>query len=257
MSLWNRAVRSAIAALGATLAVACASVPDYRVHHALLDGSVEPPRRVVLLPADVNILRLSTNAVDTVPELSKKASDELTAILTSELPSEGFEVVALPVLSAEESAAVQEHVFMFRTAADGSLPTPLDVDPNSGDADAWWHKVERFDLCLGPGLSFLADRTGCSTAVMVAGMAAESTGGRKWVTFFFNTAAPTSATDLFLGLVDLRTGDILWVGEHADLGDVLSDADALTERDDLQLIVRGLMERYPNLAEYREASKRE
>jgi hypothetical protein len=244
-----------ITSLGAALASACVVVPDYRVHHALLDGSIEAPRRVVLLPADVNILRLSASAVDSVPELSRKASEELTAVLSSELSIEGLEVVAFPPLSEDERAAVQEHVWMFHVAADASLPTPLDVQPGTEDLAAWWHKIQHFDLSVGPGLSFLAERTGCSAGVMVAGSAAESTGGRKWLTFFAQGYAPTSATDVFLGMVDLRTGDLLWVGEHADLGDWLVDADALTEREDLRLIVRSLLERYPGIEEYRAASK--
>jgi len=254
-------VRALVVSSLVIAASACASPPTYRVHHKLLDGSVPPPQRVVLLPADVNIFRLSTSSIDSVPELSHRASDEVGSIIATELPVKGLELVSLPQLSESEQDVVTEHVLFFGAAADASLPTPLDVGTDSKDLDAWWHKIEHFDLCLGPGLSFLKERTGCSTAVMIAGAAAESTGGRKVATFFGTLFggmyAPTSATDLFLGFVDLETGDLLWVGEHSDTGDWMADADALSKREDLKKIVHGLLERYPGLAEYREDSKRD
>ena len=260
MSLLHRRRTLACSFLVAA-ASACASPPSYRVHHALLDGSVPPPQKVVLLPVQVHIVRLSTSAVDSVPEVSRRASEELTAILAEELPGKGLQTVSLPQLSESELADVTEHVYFFRIAADTSLPTPVGAANDSKDLDAWWHKIERFDLSLGPGLSFLAERTGCSTAVLIAGYAAESTGGRKVASFFSSilsgAVVPTSATDLFLGFVDLRTGDILWVGEHLDQGDSFSDADALSQRKDLEKIVRGLLEDYPGLAEYREDSQRD
>ena len=239
---------------------ACATVPSYRVHHALLEGQVPAPQRVVVLPPDVNIVRLSTSSIDSVPELSRKASEDLASVLAGALPNEGLELVPLPDLSESERGVVTEHVYFFGVAADTSLPAPLDVATDSKDLDAWWHKIERFDLCLGPGLSFLAERTGCSTAVLIAGSAAESTGGRKWASFFggfLGAPMATGATDLFLGFVDLRTGDLLWVGEFAEAGDWSVDVDSLSEREDLQAIVGGLLASYPGLDEYREASKRD
>src|SRR5262249_2276372 len=154
-----------------------------------------------------------------------------------ELPGEGLELVPLPELTASEQDVVTEHLLIFETAADESLPTPLDYQSDSEDLARWWHKIEHFDLSLGPGLSFLADRTGCTTAVMIAGSSAESTGGRKVASFFSSlfsgVASATSATDLFLGFVDLRTGDILWVGEHLESGDWVADAESLSKRGDL------------------------
>jgi hypothetical protein len=248
--------RLAGALAAAWLACACAATaPSYRVHRSLLDGARTTPAKVVVLPASVDVMEISTSGMESVPEWSRRASARLGEVLSAELAAGGFEVVPLPALGAEEQAVVDEHVYMFRAASDGSLPNPGDV-VDGPDVEAWWHKVEGFDLSLGPGLASLAERTGSSAAVVVAGASVQSTGGRKLATFLGSlltgTYAPTSATDVFLGFVDLRTGDILWVGEHQDEGDWFVDADELTERGDLEEIVRGFLASYPGIEAYRE-----
>jgi len=239
-------------------ASACqASAPTFRVHHAWLEGAVPAPQRVLVLPAEVAILRMSTSALEPVPELSRRVSADLESLLAEVLPGEGLAVVALPELSSEERAALEEHVLMFEAAANGSLPMPAGVPLASQDGELWWDQVVRFELELGPGLAFLAQRTGATTAVVLAGAAIEPTGGRQALSVFGSLLGgyeQISATRLNLGFVDLASGAILWAGFHADEGDWLDGADALTEREDLARILSALLAQYPGHAEFRAAS---
>lgn len=253
----NRRQAGLVGVLFASVLAACqAAAPDYRVHHTWLDGRIAAPTSVLLLPAEVAVSRMSLDGIEPVPELSRRAGTDLAQLLASALPAQGLALVTMPQLDAPEQALVEEHVLLFEAACNATFPMPAGVPYGSEDGDLWWPKVARFDLGLGPGLSFLAQRTGCSTGVFLAGLALESTGGRRaWSVFgsLLGVHEQTSLSRLFLGFVDLESGAILWTGMHVDTGDWADSADSLTEREELSAILAGLLADYPGLDEYREA----
>lgn len=251
--------------LGVVLCSGCPSVgaPGYRVHPSLLDLERGLPKKILVVPGLVYAAEVSAGGlIEEVPSWSREAAPKLREVLDGYLArTQGVQTVSIPELSTDEQALVQEHLYMFRVAADVHLPSPLGAT-TSKDLEAWWHKVERFDLSLGPGLAFLADRTGCETALLSAGITIVPTSGRKFTSFLQSflagTTIPTGGTDLFVGLVDLRSGDLLWVNEHAQSGDFLFSADSLLERKDLEKIVERVFADYPGIEEYRAAlEKRE
>ena len=123
------------------------------------------------------------------------------------------------------------------------------------DQKAWRHKLERFDLTLGSGLSFLANRTGADTALFVVANSVVPTAGRKTAAFFSAMLGGTGATgysSLLVGLVDCRSGDLLWINGEVSIGQVFLSQEMLDDVEDAQYMLRDLFEEYPGTEEYRE-----
>ena len=76
------------------------------------------------------------------------------------------------------------------------------------------------------------------------------TSGREFVTFMFGGASGFSS--ISVGLVDLRTGDMLWLNNALRVGSGLFDAGELQDREEVESLVRSLFSLYPGIELYRE-----
>ena len=208
----------------------CATtVHDYRgprMHRSLFEEPRrELPRRVVVLPAQAFVSKLNQSASGDKlkdlgslfvpdPEASARASTAIQNAVASELEhGSPFELAALPELGAEERASVLEYVALFH-----------DVAWTAANCSSFWRtpdfKLREFDYSLGPGLAVLEEKSDADAGLMVG----------------------ASGRDLIVGLVDLASGDLLWVNA-AKLGEAhdWSDADAV------RALFRQLWKLYPGL----------
>jgi hypothetical protein len=87
-------------------------------------------------------------------------------------------------------------------------------------------------------LRFLKQRSGADYGLIVFGGDGESTSGNAFKTFMIGGV--TGRNYLFAGLVDLDTGNIVWL--HRDT----HDADNFTTKDNMDVFVMDLLKDYPD-----------
>ena len=227
------------------LTVLAASTPHW-VHYKLLNKETGLPKKVVILPINVEVLEMTAGDVtEEVPEWSAEASNNILKSLSAAIKKDSkLQEVKMPRLSGNDSANVDEHIALYNLVVD----TASDI--------GWEHKIRRFDYSIGPGLAKLKRKTGADAAIMVYGRDYASTAGRKAkavlgqipiVNIF--TGAPPSLGHSFvhIGVIDLNTGDLLWMNSEYRDG-----ASNLREYDDANDIISAIFEWYPGIEEYRE-----
>lgn len=169
------------------------------------------PKKLVLLPPQIFVYELSAGGVPTRMadwEATSRANfSEAARRVAQDFGT--FEVVPAPPLSPAEADTVEAHLGLYERVASSVFVY------GRGDMKAWAHKKQEFDYTLGPGLAFLREKTGADTALILLGADFISSGGRK-LAFFAGLAIgvvmPLGQTFIAAGAVDLKTGDVQWMG---------------------------------------------
>jgi hypothetical protein len=216
---------------------AAAQVYTY-LDQSLKNGGAQA-RTALLVAPDVSVSEISAGGVvEKMPERSKQARENVTAALRRIGQGSKLHLAELPPLSAEEQRALDQHVALYGVVA-------ANVRSNSlGGGELWQKRLKSglSDYTVGPGLAFLADRTGADTAMVVIARDRESSGGRKAMVVLgalFGVGVPVGNTFAVAGLVDLRSGRLLWQSYDANLS---SD---LRVQDDVDKLLQGLFKSYP------------
>ncbi len=243
----SHALRFTALLAAAALLAACAPAAHHNVHHSLLEPAARPaPKKILLVPADVTVKEISAGGVtEEVPEWTETAQVNVNNALRKEASSnEAMELISLPALSDDERAMLAEHVALYDVVAGTALNVVNSPLP------AWKHKRERFDYTLGPGLRFLKQKTDAEAALLVVGQDAVSSAGRK-AAFVIGAALgvsiPMGYSFLSVGVVELKTGNIMWFDYDVSGGDK-----DLRQAADAQTMVRNLLEHYPGLEAFRQ-----
>lgn len=245
MSRNTHAFLLAILLVGTSPAQA-ADAPDW-VHYKLLDKETALPKKVVVLPADVEVYEVTAGDVsEEVPEWSAEAGKNVLKALSEALGSDkSLNEVGFPRLSPAGSAVVDEHMALYKLVANA-------ID-NNYDLE---HKTKRFDYSIGPGLNALQRETGADAAVIVYGRDYVSTAGRKAkavlgtipvVNAFTGPAPRLGRSWIGIGFIDLRTGDILWLKSEGR-----GSTSNLRDFADAKDIISSIFEWYPGIEAYRE-----
>lgn len=183
------------------------------IHHSLAERSSPVlSRKLLQLPVKVTVNEISAGGVtEPVPQWSEAATHAVTAAVTQALASDaGREFVSLPALSADEQSLVDEHLALYEAVAYSAYQHTGAL----GSSQAWPQKRARFDYTIGPALKFLKDRTGADAALIVVGEDNVSSAGRKAafvVAALFGVALQVGYSGLTAGVVDLESGDVLWL----------------------------------------------
>lgn len=221
-----------------------ASTPHW-VHYKLLTNESSLPKKVVVLPANIELYEVTAGGVsEEVPEWSAEASRNVLKALSETIKTEkSLSEVNFPRLPPPKSAVVDEHIALYKLVADTAASTDLD------------HKVRRFDFSIGPGLAALQRDTGADAAIMVYGRDYISTAGRKAKAVLGNlpivgafTGPPPALGRSWIGIgvIDLRTGDLLWLNSETR-GSTSNLRDATDAKD----IIRSIFDWYPGIEKYR------
>lgn len=224
--------------------VQAASTPHW-VHYKLLNDSTKLPQKVVVLPVNIEVVEVTAGGIEEeVPDWSAEANKSVVKSLSAAIKDDGtLSEVKGPRLSGKTSAVMDEHLALYKLVVD----TASNIN--------WKHKARRFDYSIGPGLKKLRSKTGADVAVMVYGRDHVSTAGRKVKAIAGNipfvnilTGAPPKLGYSFIhiGMVDLRTGDVLWMNSEYRAG-----ASNLRNFEDANEIIGSLFEWYPGVEKYR------
>lgn len=193
---------------------------------------VQAPLKVVLLPSEIKIFIIAVYSMDEDPNLSARMTSRTDAVLRQALSSSPvFSLSAMPALTADEQATLNEHIALCKLEAKDAES----LDEMGGD---WQRVLDDFDYTLGPGLRFLKQRSGADYGLMVFGGDGESTSGNALKTFMIGGVKGQNY--LFAALIDLATGDIVWL--HRDT----HDADNFTSKDNMDQFVLELLKDYPD-----------
>ncbi len=223
------------------------TVPSYRVHHSLLDSSkAKLPERVVLLPIAMEVSEISAGGVaEEVQAWSDQATQNVEdALKQYDEGDASIELVALPPLSASHAEAVQQHLALYDVV--GGTAFSITNSPVA----AWDHKRKHFDYTLGQGLEFLREQSGADTALVVIGMDQISSSERKALAVgaaILGVSVPLGQSFLSVGIVDLKSGDLLWLNYAYSYGNL-----DLREADDSVKMIQKMFEAYPGIDAYRQ-----
>jgi len=233
----SRAVSGGVAWI-ALCAAACSALPEpppQRVHRSVYEGSGSLPARAVLLPVLLEVYDVSTpSRPELVDEWTRAAAREIEAALVrwgEEADSVSFE----PATGVErEDPVLEEHAALFERVAAAALSFPGPATGSGADRSVWWHKLEDFDASLGPGLAHLARSTGADAGLLVTGASRV-------------TDETRAETRLFLGVIDFRTGDLLWLAQARETGLPLGSG-----AEPARSLVQKALAHYPGLEAYDE-----
>jgi hypothetical protein len=223
-----------------------ADAPDW-VHYKLLDKVSALPKKVVVLPANIEVYEVTAGDVsEEVPEWSAEAGKNVLQALSETIKSgKTLNEVGFPRLAPPAVAVVDEHIALYKLVANA-------ID-NNYDLE---HKTKRFDYSIGPGLNALQRETGADAAIMIYGRDYVSTAGRKAKAVLGNIPIVGAFTGppprlgrswVGIGLIDLRTGDLLWMKSEAR-----GSTSNLRELTDAKDIIGSIFEWYPGIEQYRE-----
>ncbi|MGW8248670.1 MAG: hypothetical protein ACWGOV_11245 [Acidiferrobacterales bacterium] len=224
---------------------ASAATLNYRVHYSLVNAKKPRlPHRLVILPVNIVVKEKTFGGVEEkVDKWSNKASKNIfRALANYAKENKSISLLGIPKLSSREDAIVTEHLALYKkvvnTAAWATRIQPI-----------WTQKLRRFDYTIGPGLSFLRQKTGADTALLVYGEDQVSTGGRKaaaTMAAIFGGSTDFGHSFIHLGLVDLRTGALLWTNSayKGATGD-------LRRAEDAEKMVEAIFKAYPGIDKYR------
>lgn len=222
-----------------------ASTPHW-VHYKLLKSKAKLPKKLVILPVNIDVKEVTAGGVkEIVPKWSKKAAKNITKSLSVLIKkNKRLRQVKLPRLSKKTNRILDEHMALYKLVV------------NTASKISWEHKARRFDYGIGPGLKALRRKTGADAAVMVygrdhvssSGRIAKSVLGNIPVINWFTGAAPRLGDSfVHVGIVDLRTGDLLWMNsEYRD------DTSNLTDYGDANSFIQNIFEWYPGIEKYRD-----
>jgi len=215
------------------------------VHYKLLTPNPTLPKKVVVLPVNVEVLEVTAGGVEeTVPEWTAEASANITRSVSAAIKADAsLEQVSMPRLSGELAEVVNEHMALYHLVI------------STASTNGWQHKVRHFDYSIGPGLAALQRKTGADAAVLVYGRDYVSTAGRKAkavagnlpiVNIFTGPPPELGHSFIHVGVVDLKTGDLLWMNS-----DYREDSTSLRDQQDSSRVVETVFAWYPGIESYR------
>jgi len=230
----------------ALVTAAQAGETPHWVHYRLLNNSATLPKKVVVIPASVKVFEMTAGGVtEEVPEWSAEAGGNvLKSVAAAIAKTPGMQQVQMLRLSPAEKAVVDEHMALYQLVVNTAAGTTLK------------HKVRRFDFGIGPGMAALLAKTGADAVVMVYGRDYASTAGRKTkavlgkipIVNIFTGDAELGHAFIHIGIIDLRTGDLLWMNSKYKDG-----SSNLRDYEDAESLITEIFRWYPGIEQYREA----
>lgn len=223
-------------------ALAACAAPDRALQHKNLreKGSETIPRKLLLIAPDVRVSEISGGGVvEEVPDWTRQANGHMRDTLSALASELNLETTAPSGLSREQQETLEQHMALYDLVAGNAFFTGQNSDP------AWAHKKQSFDYTLGPGLAFLPELTGTDAALFIIGADYISNSSRKAAMFvgaLLGVVIPGGISYLTAGIVDLKSGDLLWLNYELD------QTTDLRQAKDADALLRKVFSNYPGRA---------
>lgn len=209
---WQGWVRSLLLPFLLLFSLAGCSTPTTYLARPLAEPTgPKLPKKVLVVTPDVSVVEVSVGGVgEKDAEWSRQARDNLVVALRAQAGKGNlFELVVMPDLTQEEKDTVDAHAAMFELVAANASQFGLSTD------SFWRNRASQLHYTVGPGLAFLAEKSGADAAMFISAEDAVSTGGRvavllATILLFGVPALAPGYSYLAAGIVDLASGDLLW-----------------------------------------------
>jgi hypothetical protein len=184
--------------------------------------------RVVLFRPDVTVSEQSTGGLNQ-PNAgwTEEARDELTAALGKAQAERNIELKLMPELSGDDAKLMSDYRKLFKTVADSVIKHrlfPLDPLPT---------KEAAFDWTLGPGASRLAALGNADYGLFFWTFDSYESASRRTARLIataMGAEAPTEVNMGYAGLVDLKSGDLVWINVDVKMGGDVRSAEGAALR---------------------------
>lgn len=195
---------------------------------------VDRPVKILVFRPDVKVGSQSAGGVITPSaEWTANARKLLGEALVAAKPGGASEVVFMPELDGESETLLNEHRALFKGVATTVLQHRL------FKGDRLPTKITGFEYTLGPGVAKLGELGGGDYGLFVLTNDAFGDAGRKTLqaagllmsAFLpFGGMVSSGVHAGYAGLVDLRTGDLVWLNADLKMGGDVRDADGAAKR---------------------------
>jgi hypothetical protein len=194
------------------------------------DGFTFPAQeqvRIVLFRPDVTVSEQSTGGLDQ-PNAgwTDEARDQLTTALGKAQAERNIELKLMPDLEGADAKFMSDYKRLFKSVADNVIKHRLfDIDPLPT-------KVDRFDWTLGEGAAKLGALGNADYGLFFYTLDSYESASRRTARILAASigAAPTEVNMGYAGLVDLKTGDLVWINVDVKMGGDVRTADGATYR---------------------------
>lgn len=219
------------------LAAACALLAAPLVASAQEKSAIKPgfvmptspkPKILVFRP-DVKVGSQSAGGVVSPnAEWTVNARRNLGAAIAAMRPGGASEVVFLPELEGDDAVVLADYRALFRGVAETVLQHRL------FKGNRLPTKKTGFEYTLGPGVAKLGAVGGGDYGLFIFTNDAFGSTGRKLLQLFAAGVAGVGMTSGvhtgYAGLVDLKTGDLVWINADFQMGGDVRDAAGATKR---------------------------
>jgi hypothetical protein len=175
-------------------------------------------------------------------EWTEKAKANLQAALAKVQSSLGNAVIVAPEAYGEDAQTLQEHMQLFAAVSDAVIQYQFFVG-NRLPTKKRDNKNAVFDWSLGKGVANLPRAKDADYGLFLFTKDAYGSTGRKVLQVLAllgpGISVKSGVHQGYAGLVDLRTGDILWLNADAEMGGDVREADGSEKR------VHQLLEDFP------------
>lgn len=196
------------------------------------------PVRILVFRPDVKVGSQSAGGVVTNnAEWTANARRLLADALVAAKPGGASDVVFMPELEGDNAALLSEYRALFRGVSDTVLQHRL------FKGNRLPSKVTGFEFTLGSEVSRLGALGGGDYGLFITTNDAYGSTGRKMLQLFAAGIAGVGVSSGvhtgYAGLVDLKTGDLVWMNADFKMGGDVRDAEGATKR------VAQLLEDFP------------
>lgn len=172
--------------------------------------------RILLFRPDVSVSEQSTGGLDQPnADWTLQARDYLVSSLTKAQGKRSIDMKLMPELSGEDANVMADYKSMFRAVADAAITHKL------FPGNRLPTKKDTFDWTLGPGASQLGAIGGGDYGLFMYTYDSYGSSGRKALQVLGLLAGVGASAGVhigYAGLVDLKTGDLVWINADVQMG---------------------------------------
>lgn len=199
-------------------------------------------KKIILFRPSVRVGEQSTGGMfEPNAEWTEQAKTNIQIALNQFQGKLGNEVIIAPEAHGDEARNLQEHMALF-AAVSGSVIEYQFFVGNRLPTKKRDNKSDVFDWSLGDGVASLPGASDADYGLFIYNKDAYGSTGRKVLQAFamLGGVGVTSGEHVgYAGLIDLRTGDLLWLNADAQMGGDVREKEGSEKR------VRQLLEDFP------------
>lgn len=175
------------------------------------------PLRIVVFRPDMQVGSQSTAGLDEPnADWTERAREHMTAALQRNLVGKTADMVLMPEVEGEQGRVLADYRALFRTVTGAVIQHKL------FGSDRLPTKRGRFDWTLGPSVARLGEIAGGDFGLFLFTHDSYGSTGRKVLqvlgVLVGGGFTPSGVHIGYAGLVDLKTGDLVWINADTQMG---------------------------------------